>query len=311
LLADRGCGKAPAFAPVEVGGRGGRVFGRTPYLSASSRRPRTTSSRIQTDQQDVQVSWQVTAKRNDAYMREHPFQAEQAKTGGGAGQARRPAGLWEVGRGLDHEDTTDAPAARPQAPRRNGENGFTCEGRRLQSAVKGRMSGLEPGWGSRSRSRRRLRRRCQPCAEASRVDLKLPAGCWIPGKGRSTEVEAAIPRLAPESCLNLRSRDEWVACPSAGSYVHPNHHVRVLAAADRRAGGFRSAGGVKDAGLLTVTVPEFTPSHDQHVGARDRPLTRFRHFPPGLNSRREGGHHGLGLAARPAGSSSHSRTGGT
>jgi len=29
----------------------------------------------------VKVSWQVTAQRNDAYMREHPFQAEQAKIG--------------------------------------------------------------------------------------------------------------------------------------------------------------------------------------------------------------------------------------
>jgi hypothetical protein len=27
------------------------------------------------------VSWQVTAKRNDAYMRAHPFRAEQAKVG--------------------------------------------------------------------------------------------------------------------------------------------------------------------------------------------------------------------------------------
>jgi hypothetical protein len=36
---------------------------------------------IQTDQPNVQVSWQVTARRNDPYMREHPFQAEQAKTG--------------------------------------------------------------------------------------------------------------------------------------------------------------------------------------------------------------------------------------
>jgi hypothetical protein len=36
---------------------------------------------IETDQPNVQVSWQVTARRNDAYMRAHPFQAEQAKTG--------------------------------------------------------------------------------------------------------------------------------------------------------------------------------------------------------------------------------------
>jgi hypothetical protein len=36
---------------------------------------------IQTDQPNVQVSWQVTAKRNDPYMRAHPFQAEQPKTG--------------------------------------------------------------------------------------------------------------------------------------------------------------------------------------------------------------------------------------
>ena len=29
----------------------------------------------------MKVSWQVTAQRNDPYMRAHPFQAEQAKTG--------------------------------------------------------------------------------------------------------------------------------------------------------------------------------------------------------------------------------------
>jgi hypothetical protein len=36
---------------------------------------------IQTDQPNVQVSWQITAKRNDPYIRAHPFQAEQDKTG--------------------------------------------------------------------------------------------------------------------------------------------------------------------------------------------------------------------------------------
>jgi hypothetical protein len=36
---------------------------------------------IRTSKPNVQVSWQVTARRNDAYMRAHPFQAEQAKTG--------------------------------------------------------------------------------------------------------------------------------------------------------------------------------------------------------------------------------------
>lgn len=35
---------------------------------------------IQTDQPQVKVSWQVTARRNDPYMRAHPFQAELAKT---------------------------------------------------------------------------------------------------------------------------------------------------------------------------------------------------------------------------------------
>src|SRR5262249_4634997 len=35
---------------------------------------------IETDQPQVRVSWQVTARRNDPYLREHPFQAEQAKT---------------------------------------------------------------------------------------------------------------------------------------------------------------------------------------------------------------------------------------
>jgi hypothetical protein len=36
---------------------------------------------IRTDKPNVKVSWQVTARRNDAYLRAHPFQAEQAKTG--------------------------------------------------------------------------------------------------------------------------------------------------------------------------------------------------------------------------------------
>jgi hypothetical protein len=36
---------------------------------------------IQTDQPETEVSWQVTARRNDPYMRAHPFQLEQAKTG--------------------------------------------------------------------------------------------------------------------------------------------------------------------------------------------------------------------------------------
>ncbi len=36
---------------------------------------------IRTDKPDVTVSWQVTAQRNDPYMRAHPFQTEQAKTG--------------------------------------------------------------------------------------------------------------------------------------------------------------------------------------------------------------------------------------
>jgi hypothetical protein len=41
---------------------------------------------IQTDQPNVEVSWQVTARRNDAYMRAHPFQAEQPKTGAERGK---------------------------------------------------------------------------------------------------------------------------------------------------------------------------------------------------------------------------------
>jgi hypothetical protein len=36
---------------------------------------------IRTDKPNVKVSWQVTARRSDPYMRAHPFQAEQAKTG--------------------------------------------------------------------------------------------------------------------------------------------------------------------------------------------------------------------------------------
>jgi hypothetical protein len=45
---------------------------------------------IQTDQPNVRVSWQVTALRNDPYMRAHPFQAEQAKTGAEQGKYVTP-----------------------------------------------------------------------------------------------------------------------------------------------------------------------------------------------------------------------------
>ena len=32
-----------------------------------------------TDEPGVKVSWQVTAQRDDAYMRKHPFEAERDK----------------------------------------------------------------------------------------------------------------------------------------------------------------------------------------------------------------------------------------
>ena len=34
---------------------------------------------IRTDKPHVEVSWQVTARRNDAYMRAHPFHDIQSK----------------------------------------------------------------------------------------------------------------------------------------------------------------------------------------------------------------------------------------
>jgi hypothetical protein len=45
---------------------------------------------IRTDRPGVKVSWQVTARRDDPYMRAHPFQAEQAKSGEDQGKYVEP-----------------------------------------------------------------------------------------------------------------------------------------------------------------------------------------------------------------------------
>ena len=46
---------------------------------------------IRTNKPNVRVSWQVTARRNDAYMRAHPFNAEPAKKGAEQGKYVTPA----------------------------------------------------------------------------------------------------------------------------------------------------------------------------------------------------------------------------
>jgi hypothetical protein len=67
---------------------------------------------IRTDKPNVEVSWQVTARRNDPYMREHPFQAEQAKTGLERGRFVDPQAYGRpASEGIDKGQT--APKARP------------------------------------------------------------------------------------------------------------------------------------------------------------------------------------------------------
>ena len=46
---------------------------------------------IRTSKPRVRVSWQVTARRNDAYMRAHPFAAVQDKTGAARGKYLTPS----------------------------------------------------------------------------------------------------------------------------------------------------------------------------------------------------------------------------
>ena len=52
---------------------------------------------IRTNKPNVEVSWQVTARRNDPYMRAHPFNAEPAKTGAEQGKYVTPALYGQAG----------------------------------------------------------------------------------------------------------------------------------------------------------------------------------------------------------------------
>jgi hypothetical protein len=66
---------------------------------------------IQSDQPNVKVSWQVTARRNDLYMRAHPFRAEQAKTGAERGRYVDPQAY-----GQPASQAIDAVKPPPQPP---------------------------------------------------------------------------------------------------------------------------------------------------------------------------------------------------
>jgi hypothetical protein len=57
------------------------IIGDRGWNARVSREVQNNEFTIQSDQPNVKVSWQVTARRNDPYMQAHPFQAEQAKTG--------------------------------------------------------------------------------------------------------------------------------------------------------------------------------------------------------------------------------------
>jgi hypothetical protein len=87
---------------------------------------------IQTDQPNVQVSWQVTAQRNDPYMRAHPFQAEQAKTGAEQGKYVTPQAYGQPA-SASIEKRPPAPAVAPSTPL-NTTN-LRSEGRRVGLAL--------------------------------------------------------------------------------------------------------------------------------------------------------------------------------
>jgi hypothetical protein len=72
---------------------------------------------IQTDQPDVQVSWQVTAQRNDPYMRAHPFQAEQTKTGLEQGKYVTPQAYGQpASASIEKRPPVPQPPAAPSTP---------------------------------------------------------------------------------------------------------------------------------------------------------------------------------------------------
>jgi trimeric autotransporter adhesin len=48
---------------------------------------------IKTDKPNVKVSWQVTGRREDAYMQAHPFKPEQEKPENERGSYLYPAGF--------------------------------------------------------------------------------------------------------------------------------------------------------------------------------------------------------------------------
>jgi hypothetical protein len=110
--------KASRSAIVRVGGQRGRLgvqprsdeLGRCEDdLTGASSGVRFT---IRTDKPNVKVSWQVTAKRNDPYMREHPFQAEQAKTGLEQGRYVTPQAYGKT----DADSIMKTPPAPPKPP---------------------------------------------------------------------------------------------------------------------------------------------------------------------------------------------------
>jgi hypothetical protein len=72
---------------------------------------------IQTDQPQVKVSWQVTAQRNDPYMRAHPFQAEQAKTAEEQGKYVTPQAYGQPATAsIEKRPPAPQPSAAPLTP---------------------------------------------------------------------------------------------------------------------------------------------------------------------------------------------------
>jgi hypothetical protein len=91
------------------------IVGTRGWNARVSREIQNNQFTIQTDKANVKVSWQVSARRNDAYLRAHPFQAEQAKTGEERGKYVDPQAY---GRPASDsiEKTPPAPPATPPTP---------------------------------------------------------------------------------------------------------------------------------------------------------------------------------------------------
>jgi hypothetical protein len=72
---------------------------------------------IRTNKRHVEVSWQVTARRNDPHLRAHPFQAELAKTGAEQGKYVDPQAYGQpASASIEKRPPPPRPPAAPSTP---------------------------------------------------------------------------------------------------------------------------------------------------------------------------------------------------